>query len=371
MAMSLMVFSANAQITTGESTSNVVRTGNRAQKGDFGIYFGATTDMFKNIGSSVDFSALPLINLKYMGTDKLEYRLGIEWWKKSETNEIEYEGKSNELTTSESSFMFYPGVAYHFNNRNLLDVYVGGELPFGFGGEGTDDGDTDASFSNFQIGLGAFIGLQAYIANLPLAIGVEYGISTQYKTVSDGSMSQDNMTISYQKDASYSKWVLGHQVRFTLSYYFNLSAKNCGMKFVIKSLSVIAVAMTLLTSCGTHTASTPYSTSALEIHMSDLQYLGESQISCEYNTYLGFIKSISKINGQDYVPGNDVTLSIPRGSGLLKFKNKGLNLASQKVLEDYPEATYFQIVMESKQTDVMFLGSTTLRKAKVRAYKFK
>lgn len=141
------------------------------------------------------------------------------------------------------------------------------------------------------------------------------------------------------------------------------------MKF-LKSLSVIAVVMALLSSCGTHTKSTPYTTaSALEIHMSDLQYLGESQISCEYNTYLGFIRSISKINGQDYVPGNDVQLSVE--GGLLKFNSKGMNLAAQKLLEDYPEATYFQIVMDTKQTDVMFLGSTTLRKAKVRAYKFK
>ena len=143
------------------------------------------------------------------------------------------------------------------------------------------------------------------------------------------------------------------------------------MKF-FKSISIIAVVMALLSSCGTHTASTPYQTpSTLEIHMSDLQYLGESQISCEYNTYLGFIRSISKINGKEYIPGNDVKLDIPTGNSLLKFSNKGLNLASAKVLEDYPNATYFQIVLETKKTDVLFLGSTTVRTAKVRAYKFK
>ena len=140
------------------------------------------------------------------------------------------------------------------------------------------------------------------------------------------------------------------------------------MKF-FKSLSIIAVVMALLSSCGTHTTSTPYQTSSrLEIHMSDLQYLGESQISCEYNTYLGFIRSISKVNGKDYIPGNDVKLSIKNG---LNLRGKGMRLASQKVLKDYPEATYFQIVMDTKQTDVMFLGSSTVRTVKVRAYKFK
>jgi len=139
---------------------------------------------------------------------------------------------------------------------------------------------------------------------------------------------------------------------------------------LLKFLPVL-VAVFLLSSCGTKTSSVPYkTTSALEIHMNDLQFLGESQISCEYNTYFGIIKSINKVNGQDYVPGNDVTLSIP-GHNMLNFKGKGMKLASAKLLKDYPNATYFQIVLETKKTDVMFLGSTTVRTAKVRAYKFK
>ena len=232
MAMALMTIGANAQITTGESTSKVVRTGNRAQAGNFGIYFGGTTDMFKNIfDGDVNFSALPLINLKYMSTDKLEYRLGLEWWNKKESEKgsiiTEEEDESYKASIGESSFMFYPGVAYHFNNKNLLDVYVGGELPFGFGGNSFDDGDTDASTSNFRIGLGAFIGLQAYIANLPIALGLEYGISTLYNTVSDGTLTQDGMSIVLPADIphtidSQSRWTLGHQIRVTLSYYFNL-----------------------------------------------------------------------------------------------------------------------------------------------------
>ena len=49
--MCLGILSAQAQITTGESTSRVIRTGNRAQAGNFGIYFGMTTDMFKNLSN--------------------------------------------------------------------------------------------------------------------------------------------------------------------------------------------------------------------------------------------------------------------------------------------------------------------------------
>jgi hypothetical protein len=141
------------------------------------------------------------------------------------------------------------------------------------------------------------------------------------------------------------------------------------MKYL--KLLPLLVAVVLLSACGTSKKSAPYNTpSALEIHMDDLQFLGESQISCEYNTYFGIIKSVSKVNGKDYVPGNDVKLSIPTSS-MLRFRNKGMKLASAKLLEDYPDATYFQVVLETKYTDRLFLGSTTVRTAKVRAYKFK
>jgi len=214
---------AEAQITTGESTSQTIRTGNRAKAGDLGIYFGATMDMFKNMfDPDVSFSALPLINVKYMGSDKLEYRLGFEWYKKSEKTEYD----ESEEKTGESQYTFYPGVAYHFSNKNLLDVYVGGELPIGWGTQSYDmGGDTDQSCSNFRFGVGAFIGLQAYIANLPLALGLEYGVNTTWRSVSDGRFTRDNMTIDYSttiRDGEKNKrWTIGNQVRLTLSYYFN------------------------------------------------------------------------------------------------------------------------------------------------------
>jgi hypothetical protein len=238
MALCFGTMMANAQISTGESTAKVIRTGNRAQAGNFGLYLGATTDMFNKIGDKgVDFSALPLINLKYMATDNVEYRLGIEWWKSKTsttaevpTGEVDSNGnpKTKEVNgyQSEKSYMFYPGLAYHFNNRNLLDVYVGGELPFGIGNYGNGDDDDDYYVSHFRVGLGAFIGLQAYVANLPVAIGCEYGIHGLYNYAGDGNLTADGMTIDktigYKKDESQSHFNLGHQVRFTLTYYFNL-----------------------------------------------------------------------------------------------------------------------------------------------------
>ena len=103
--------------------------------------------------------------------------------------------------------------------------------------------------------------------------------------------------------------------------------------------------------------------------MDDLVFLGESEISCEYDTYLGFIRQLNKVNGEQYVPGSKVKLNINRQG--LNLKGKGMKIAAAKLLKDYPEGRYFQIVLETSETDVMLLGSTTKRTAKIRVYKFK
>lgn len=214
----------SAQISTGKNSSTVVRTGNRAREGNFGIYFGASTDMFRKITDSGSmgiehFDALPLINFKYMSTDEVEMRVGLEWYSQTYTDEY----KQDTNTDGMSSFMISPGLAYHFNNKNLLDVYMGAEVPIGFGSKSYEYGDSDASASQFKIGLGGFVGLQAYIANLPVAIGVEYGLGMLYNSVSDGHLSQDGMTIIQAvDDVDSSKFELGNQLRFTISYYFDL-----------------------------------------------------------------------------------------------------------------------------------------------------
>ena len=83
-----------------------------------------------------------------------------------------------------------------------------------------DNGEESAS--QFKFGLGAFIGLQAYVCNLPLAVGLEYGISTMYNTVSDGTITSNGMTIEGVTDYDHKKWTLGNQARFTITYFFKM-----------------------------------------------------------------------------------------------------------------------------------------------------
>lgn len=222
---------SQAQISTGESTAQTIRTGNRAEKGDFGLYLGATSNMFQGIGdSNTSISAMPLINFKYMVTDKIEARLGFEWWSQTNTEKDSRDEGDALSSDRKTNIMFYPGVAYHFNRSNILDVYVGAELPIGGGADavkvkydGEEDEDATLTSTRFEIGLGAFVGLQAYICNLPLAVGLEYGFNVRNCHVGNGRLSTDDFTIEQrEKDHSSNRFVLGNQARLTLTYFFKL-----------------------------------------------------------------------------------------------------------------------------------------------------
>ena len=84
---------------------------------------------------------------------------------------------------------------------------------------------------------------------------------------------------------------------------------------------------------------------------------------------MGFISKIQKVNGEAYNPLYTRKLNIPTQN--LALTGKGLDLAAYKVLEDYPEATYFQVIFKSSEKERLFLGSTKKTTAKVRAYSLK
>lgn len=242
-----------AQITTGTPTARHIRTGNRAQKGDYGIYLGMSSNMFKGIADkNIKFeNPLPLVNLKYMVTDHWEARVGLQFSKTKEkvTGDVITGTNGNDdgdWTTEDYSWKYVeadnlikPGFAYHFSRHNLLDVYAGAELPIGWVRntvKGEQDGeDWYQKKGSFQLGVGAFIGLQAYIGDLPLALGVEYGISAmsdlgcKYK-FKNGK--QEYTTVDPEKLPHYEgvsdrfdglkarRCEVGNQFSITLTYFF-------------------------------------------------------------------------------------------------------------------------------------------------------
>jgi hypothetical protein len=235
-------FVCYSQLSTRENTTSVFKTGSRPQTGSYGVYIGSSFAEIEDMINSDEFNAkgLPLINFKYYKSKNVEYRLGIQLSGKS----TKIKGEENTSAAKEIKDMesvsynrISLGKAYHYAPSNLLDVYTGVYIPFGWDYYKNEQtyGTTGQALSKFSpvIGLGAFIGLQAFIADLPVSVGFEYGLRAlaqlgkQYKHVQTTTSSvttyyteQKSSAFEYSK-LSYSESNIGTDARITFSYYFN------------------------------------------------------------------------------------------------------------------------------------------------------
>ena len=135
---------------------------------------------------------------------------------------------------------------------------------------------------------------------------------------------------------------------------------------ICKVLIVAIGVMLGLSSCSVVKQST-YNPNSVELNldMDDLKYLGDTEISVEYRTYLGFIRAIDVINGERY-DGQVVKRAHVRGCS-----NAALQRATYKIFEEYPEADYLVVSRERTDISRLFLGSEIKSSAKVKAYKLK
>lgn len=238
---------AQSVLTQGNPYASNMKTGNRPGAGDWGLYIGPSysevMDMMNCFSkySSIDIvRGLPLLNVKYYTSDHFELRGGLQYYK------LGYRSEGTELLTnatqtfkeSEWYFRLIPGCAYHFSSKNVLDVYAGAALPLGFEGQTYKD-ETPTNWNNeyrksLCVGLEAFVGLQAFVADLPLSIGLEYGFGGMFHTgekltyettdvngVKQTTCSDLSGTLDYKDDFKANSGIFGSDFRLTITYYFN------------------------------------------------------------------------------------------------------------------------------------------------------
>ena len=113
-------------------------------------------------------------------------------------------------------------------------------------------------------------------------------------------------------------------------------------------------------------------TTQLNIAMDDLVYLGEVEVSVDFDKYLGIFRRIEKINGVEYdgKKRQSASVSLNAFVGGVAI-NPVVCRALPKVYETYPETDYIIVVGQTVQREIMFLGSENVVKARVKAYKFK
>ena len=106
----------------------------------------------------------------------------------------------------------------------------------------------------------------------------------------------------------------------------------------------------------------------MNVDLSDVQLLGQTTLTVQTRTYLGFIKHTDYVNGirYDYRKVTKVSL---HGTSDINLPSE-MQKAAYKVLEEFPEADYFVPVSSKKEVERMFLGHRTTRTVVIKAYKY-
>lgn len=142
------------------------------------------------------------------------------------------------------------------------------------------------------------------------------------------------------------------------------------MKSIFKYLAIVLAAVAVSGCSVTHNRTyAPGYSVRLDVQPSDVEYLGETEISIEYQTYLGFIRVFETINGEPY----DGTRRFSHLGGTQFDKTalytRSLDRAAYKVIEKWPDATYYMIAHQTVERHRMFMSSDVKVTATVRAYK--
>jgi hypothetical protein len=107
----------------------------------------------------------------------------------------------------------------------------------------------------------------------------------------------------------------------------------------------------------------------LNINLSDFEYMGKTEISVKSRQYLGFINRIDSVNNRQYNYRDIriVELTGPRDIRLTEDMQK----AAYKVLDEFPDATYYIVSSDYEKVHRLFLGKYKLHTMEVQAYKYK
>jgi len=184
LAISVMAFFSCAplfgQLSDRVNSPSTYIIGTRPVAGNMAVQIGTSyQDVADILDDNKDFETLPVVNLKYYSSDRNVFTIGLkaDKAKASAKGELTLNGGSYKYVENESNFLIVPGFEKHFGPANILDVYIGGKVPFGLDRYSITEEIGTNLFSQTRnslgYGLDFFVGLQAFIGDLPFAIGGE------------------------------------------------------------------------------------------------------------------------------------------------------------------------------------------------------
>ena len=269
--------SAFAQgLSTRENEAIVAKLGARPVAGDAALNFvipivGLNDDNEAGLFNGNLLSPGDLLTFKYYHTDNFVLRAGIRLYADNDRMNGEVlndEPSGNELTDGDLSrletinqnreYTLALGFEHHFSNSNFFDVYTGADLLLGFHKNRTTtereyavvDGTLDdiltrdlmtEKTNSTVVGLGWVVGFNMFVAQLPISVGLEYGLSMKWllggktKVTDERDVNNPNFDNSYSveyftassdpnlySDLSQRQFNMdtNSNVRLTVNFYF-------------------------------------------------------------------------------------------------------------------------------------------------------
>lgn len=187
-----------AQLSTRTNDSSIVKLGARPVANDMSFSFSYPFMVDGKWGFALKDSILQFddfITFRYYITDNIVAKVGMMYFKSSARSKgttidtAQLAVTTNENQISKYRFGIVPGAEYHFAKSNIFDIYVGGNLCLAFGNNviindfELVNGDYDnyhAKTNTTLVGVRGVIGLNIFIANLPLSLGLKYSFNSNW-----------------------------------------------------------------------------------------------------------------------------------------------------------------------------------------------
>jgi len=191
----LLNYLAKAQTLTERTNDvSVYKMGNRPSKGTKLLTFGLNlNDTEGNLFSKYNlFQKGNLLTGKYFISDRTAIRGGLRISKQTNSSggniDTTLSGGStlsNNLSQTTRNYAIMPGIERHMSYSNFFDIYFGSDLYLGLNknSELQDYSYTNGFYDNrnavtntTQLGLAGVVGLNVFILDLPISVGIEYGL---------------------------------------------------------------------------------------------------------------------------------------------------------------------------------------------------
>ncbi len=198
MVVSIVGFNYSfAQLSKRENAETTEKLGARPVKGDMAATFclpiinGKDASLYN--GNNLQSGAI--LTFKKYKKDDFVIRAGLRLYKdsKKSNGDIDEESgsllKSKQMKDSKREYILVPGIEKHFSKSNIFDVYTGADLYLGLGRNiSINNIDYKSGDKNYLtqtvnttiFGLGGVVGLNIFVAHLPISLGIEYGWNAKW-----------------------------------------------------------------------------------------------------------------------------------------------------------------------------------------------